>query len=379
MIVSGYIRRQVTNVALVATIFLCAAIVLIQSIRFVDLIVNRGLSAVEFGFLASLMVPRFVAVIMPIALFGGTVFIYQRMIQDSEFVVLRSSGMSTFQLARPAIFLALGASVLCFSMTLYFMPLAAQELRAKIIEQRSKWGSALLQEGKFATFGKDVTIFVRERDGDVLNGILYHNAEDPDQSYTILARHGQIVEGENGPRIVVSDGSRQSFADGRLHVVRFDQTSLAIAFENAKEVHWPQPEERFLPRLLSPDQSAGDVRYRPNLIAEAHHRIVLPLLPITYTMIGLAFVLRVGYSRRGRGETIFAAFICVVAILMMHLWAKSASAKTPELIAVMYANAIVPALLALVFVVKPHTGGRSARRRSGPPTAPDSTPGAAAS
>ncbi len=363
MIVARYIYRQVTNVTLVATLFLCGAIVLTQSIRFVDLIVNRGISAIEFGYLASLMIPRFLALVMPIALFGSSVFVFQRMIQDGEFVVLRSSGMSTFQLARPPIYLSIVAAAFCYFMTLYLMPVAAQELRENLTEKRSQWGSALLQEGKFTVIGKGATIFVRERDGDEIRGLLYHTKNEGEPEQTILARTGVVIETEDGPRIVVTDGSRQTFTNGTLHLVEFDQTSIAIGVQNeAQSYHWDQPEERFLPRLFNHDESNGDQRYGKSLTAEGHHRIVLPLLPITYTLIGLAFVLRSGFSRGNRGEALLFSFLTVLAVLLIHLWTKSASGKNPNMIFVMYGGAILPALISLFLISRPGSGGLSGNK-----------------
>ncbi|MDF1749975.1 MAG: LptF/LptG family permease, partial [Alphaproteobacteria bacterium] len=81
-----YIMRQLVSVTVFATIVLCVAVMLVQSVRLVDLIVNRGLPLPEFGYMASLMIPRFVALVMPIALFGAMLFTYNRMINDSELI-----------------------------------------------------------------------------------------------------------------------------------------------------------------------------------------------------------------------------------------------------------------------------------------------------
>ena len=114
---------QITNVALFATVVLCLAIVLIQSIRFIDLIVNRGLPLSDFGYLALLITPRFLAVVLPISLFGAILFTYNRMIIGSELIVLRSAGMSTLRLAVPGITVGLGFMLLCYTLTLFFVRL----------------------------------------------------------------------------------------------------------------------------------------------------------------------------------------------------------------------------------------------------------------
>src|SRR5471032_1469710 len=61
-----YIFRQVLLALVVATGGLTALIWLTQSLRFIDLVVNRGLSLLVFLQLTSLLIPSFIAVILPI-------------------------------------------------------------------------------------------------------------------------------------------------------------------------------------------------------------------------------------------------------------------------------------------------------------------------
>ena len=67
-----------STVALIAaTTALVALIWLTQSLRFVELVVNRGLSMRVFFQLTGLLIPNFVAVILPITLFVVVQFVYR--------------------------------------------------------------------------------------------------------------------------------------------------------------------------------------------------------------------------------------------------------------------------------------------------------------
>ena len=63
---------------------LVALIWLTQSLRFVELVVNRGLSLGVFFHLTGLLIPNFVAVILPITTFVVVQFVYQRLAGDRE-------------------------------------------------------------------------------------------------------------------------------------------------------------------------------------------------------------------------------------------------------------------------------------------------------
>ena len=85
---------------------LAALIWLTQSLRFVELVVNHGLSLVVFLELTGLLIPSFVAVILPITSFVVVQFVYQRLAGDRELTVMRAAGLSPLALARPALAVA---------------------------------------------------------------------------------------------------------------------------------------------------------------------------------------------------------------------------------------------------------------------------------
>ncbi len=74
--ITKYVFRQVGTVMFFITLCLTLAIWLTQSLRFVDLIVNRGLPVVEFLYLSMLLLPRFLVVVLPVALFASVLFTY---------------------------------------------------------------------------------------------------------------------------------------------------------------------------------------------------------------------------------------------------------------------------------------------------------------
>jgi len=74
-----YVLRQLLAALLATTGGLAALIWLTQSLRFVAMVVDRGLSLRVFLQLTGLLIPSFVAVILPITTFVVIQFIYQRL------------------------------------------------------------------------------------------------------------------------------------------------------------------------------------------------------------------------------------------------------------------------------------------------------------
>src|ERR1700736_1313661 len=88
-----YILRQCFGVMIFVTAALSAAIWLAQSLRLIDLIVNRGLSIEIFLYLAALILPRFLDIVLLIGVFIAVLFTFNRLTGGSELVVMRSAGL----------------------------------------------------------------------------------------------------------------------------------------------------------------------------------------------------------------------------------------------------------------------------------------------
>src|SRR4028119_203307 len=102
-----YIFRQLALSLLAVTVGLAVLVWLTQSLRFIELVLDRGLSFLMFIALTGLLLPGFFAIILPIATFLVALFVYVRLSSDRELVVMRAAGISQWRLARPATGLAL--------------------------------------------------------------------------------------------------------------------------------------------------------------------------------------------------------------------------------------------------------------------------------
>src|SRR6202044_640473 len=107
---------------------------------------NRGLSAEVFLYLAMLILPRFLDIVLPIGVFIAVLFVFNRMITESELVVMRAAGISPYGLARPILALSVGAFLFLMLLSVYLLPAANREFKDVQFEIRNRFVSSLLQE-----------------------------------------------------------------------------------------------------------------------------------------------------------------------------------------------------------------------------------------
>ena len=189
---SLYILRQILGPFLLFTLLLTLVVWMTQSLRLLDLVINRGQSAGIFAYLTLLMLPSLLVVIVPIAFFGAALFALNKLNHDSELVVMWSAGLSRVQMAAPVIAAAAMAMALTYLCSLYLMPLGQRLTRDKVFEIRADIGAAILREGAFTTPSEGLTVFIRELSptGEI-KGILVHDNRDLTQADHLYRRDGR--------------------------------------------------------------------------------------------------------------------------------------------------------------------------------------------
>lgn len=362
--IARYIFRQTAFVMVFVTVVLSFVIWLTQSLRFVDMVVNRGLSITDFLWLAMLITPRFVTLILPFACVIATLYVYNRLIADRELIVLRSAGFSNLKLARPALWLSLVTAVAAYAMNIYILPVSFREFSDLRYSINTDYSSMLLQEGTFNTLPARITIFVRERQGaGILNGILVHDGRDPDEPVTYLAHEGRLVGTEKGPRLVLIQGNRQQInrKDGSISFLQFEKQTIDVNFASGRQpgTRKRKPEEMFLWELFDPalekDEHYGKIHDR--YLAEGHSRIVSPLLAVSFVMLSLAILLSGDFSRRGQSRRIITALLTVVVFYSTGISAYNLASSNTALVPLLYANVALPLIVGFVAI------GPIARRR----------------
>ena len=355
--ISRYMTKQILIVTFMATVAICFAMWMTQSLRLIELIINRSLPTSMFLYLATLLLPRFLAIVLPVAIFGATLFTYNKLMADNEIVVLRAAGSSHLAIAGPGIVAASILMLLTYLLSLYLVPTSYRSFKDLQHKVRSDYSLVLLQEGVFNTVGDGITVYVRERDSNgELHGIMVHDNRDPEVPVTYQAESGALIHSENGPRVVLVNGNRQQVdrKEGQLSMLYFDRLPFDIGqVKLADQVRWREPQERYLSELLTPDQSKGDRFYYNKLVAEGHFRLASPLLPLTYSVVAMAILLCGPYNRRGQILHVLTAVALFVALLVTSFALPHLVTKHPILTPLLYANSIVPLLVALYFLAVP--------------------------
>ena len=355
MRINVYILRQLTIAFAIVVLSLTCVVWLSQSLRFIDMIVNRGLPLTTFAYLTVLLLPTWLSIVMPIAGFASVLFTYNRMLNDREIIILISSGLSPGYIARPAILIASLIMACCYLMTLYMIPMSYRTFKELQFQIRHNYTDVLLREGVFNNIAKDITVFVRKRnDQGELVGIIVNDDRNPNQKFTLKALTGALILSDRGPKVFMKKGNRQARNNktGLIGLLIFDRYTgdlgdiKSIAQRSSRDQN-----ELNLNELLNPGKEITNPKKAKRYIAEGHYRLTSPILALSLPLIGLAILLRGEFSRRGQNWRIISAISAAALIECAGLGSKFFAAKELFLIPIMYFSVISPVFLAFFLLI----------------------------
>jgi lipopolysaccharide export system permease protein len=353
---SIYVLRQLAGPVALFSFLLTSVIWLSQSLRLLDLVINRGQSAPTFVYLTLLILPGLLVIILPLAYFAGALYGLHKLNADSELVVMQASGVSRMQLAAPVLVVAAAMMVLTYLCSLYLGPLGQRAMREKEVDIRADIGAAILNEGVFNTPADGLTVFIRELaiDGQI-RGILVHDGRTALHPTTYIAESGLLVQTRAGVRLIMLDGTieQSSTAGSKLSVLKFQRYVFNLdQFAGPAHAMQLDTSERYLPELFWPASAETlDTRIRNIYFAEGNNRLAAPLYCLAFALIAFAAVM---HGRGGRGAyalRLTGACVGAAVLRIAGYGAQGMAARSPALCVLLYLVPLFGAALALADIM----------------------------
>ena len=338
--------RQALLVMLSVCLAFSLAVWLVQALRLIDLIVNRGLSVGVFLHLAILILPRFVDIVLPVAVFFAVLFVYNKLIAESELVVMRAAGVSPMALARPALLTGLAGMVLLYALALYFLPAANRAFKDLQFEIRNRFASVLIQDGVFNTISDRLMIYVKSReDNGDLDGILIYDNRQPDKPVTVFAERGAIANTPDGPRLLMLNGTRQQrdISNGHLSVLSFEKYTLELSeLTDAPGGRDRQVDERYTTELIFGTGANEEPEWRRAVLVELNMRLAGPLTALAMAALPVVCLLSGQFNRRGQARRVLAAVLIALVMEIVDVGLKNLATRSTVALPLIYLNLALP-------------------------------------
>src|SRR5271166_4248682 len=283
--IERYVLRTATSAFLSGLVALTGVIWITQALRQIDLLTSKGQTILIFLTMTGLALPSLVAIIAPVALFGGVLYTLNKLNGDSELMVMAASGVSPERLLRPLALLS--GLVVAVVAVLYIQVLpwsfgAIENLttfvHADVIANFARPGAFTQLENGFVFHFRD-----RTPDG-ALHGVFMQDMRDPGRVTTYIAEAGKTVDRDGTSYLQLSKGvllRPQSAGDSAT--VTFDDYTIDLSQFIHAVGAIKRPRERSTTQLMAPD--AHD-RADPALLGHIRSELLDRLASPIYAFVG---------------------------------------------------------------------------------------------
>lgn len=292
-----YVLADVVKPTVMALGIMLGLVWLLQSLRFLDLIINKGLGVGVFLHLTVLLIPLLLTFIVPLAVFAGCCYAFRRWQDDNELTAVLAGGKSPMVLLWPALVWAGLAVIAGYVLYLDVLPRSTTAFKDMQHQIRTQEGQLLLEEGTFNQLGDNLMVYLKKRvTPTTLELLLVHDTRNPLQPVTWYARSGEVKVGADGyPQLVLQNGIRQEIGPEQVNMLEFAKYNLDVRQRLGGEVleeRMREQEEFLLPELKQKIATTTNVRERNELTAELHKRVLWPLTPLPLVLLAAAWLLR---------------------------------------------------------------------------------------
>jgi len=232
-ILDRYVIREVTVPFLLGMFALNSLFLINQLVRLSELFVGRGLTLEALGRLVGVLLPPFLLATLPAACLLAGIVAFARMSADSEFIALRSCGVSFLRLMRPVAFFSGLVAAGALALGVATQPWGQGKLKEVALKTLEEHAGAALTPGSFNDLFGDVVVYVENADrGGDLDNIFISDERDPEQPLLVTARGGHLVrtpeEGFLGLRLQGGEIYRVGPVGAPIFRVRFDEYDLKL-------------------------------------------------------------------------------------------------------------------------------------------------------
>lgn len=322
----NYIFINLVKPLLISTFTIAGVLWLTRAIRFLKYITEDGVSLGIFLKLSLYILPALLVIIIPLSVFLTAIITYNKLMENRELIILQGAGLKKSSLITPAMTVALISVIICYSITLFFMPLANRGIRNIREDIKNNFSSIMLEENTFNNL-RNITIYTKAKDddGNLFGVLIYDN-----QSYSLKnkkAKHTLIYAKKgyiNRNILELINGNIQKFQNVNDEIpefLYFDNYSINLSEYSTKKIKFVlKLSDMYLNELLNLYEKGDKLFTKEQILAEINYRITFPLFSMILTLIGSSFILYGGFNRIGKNKNIVNSSVAVIIFFLLSMY-----------------------------------------------------------
>lgn len=294
-----------------------------RAVALFDTLIGSGHSTLIFLEFSVLSLPNVIRMSLPLAEFAAAAYVCNRLITESEMVILQTTGASPWRLARPFLWFGAIVALMMSLLTHYLVPASSQQLELRTAEISQSVTAKLLTDGTFLHPTNGVTFYIREitPEGKLEDVFLSDNRGDESKTVFTAAEAFLVRDGDTSKLVMVDGMAQTHTADGRLSITNFKDLTYDIS-SLIKKVSPVGQRIQYTPTwelIFNPERVSENTGVPLGRILEhGHGRISQALLCVVVALLACSTLIMGSFSRFGPGLYIVVALFLLVFIKIVE-------------------------------------------------------------
>ena len=354
-IVHRYILQEISVPLFMILCVLTFVLLMGRILQLMDLMINKGVAVADIGKLILYLMPSFLTITIPVSLLISILIALGRLSRDNEIIVLKSSGLSLYQLLPPIVFVSLCAFIITAVTGFFLVPygnFATKNLLFGMARQKASIG---VKERVFNGDFAGLVLYAEElpSQGDFMRGVFISDNRTLKEPATIIARRGYFVSDPDSMVVTLrlQDGSMHTVDGDAGTYKKVDFTSYDINLDLSASIGGGSGEitkdskEMSLTELISESRTPGlkDTALK-EIIIELHKKFTLPFACIVFGIIGVPLGISKHRSGKSRGFVIGLMVIMIYYVLQIGGEALGETGMLPPAAGAWISNILVGAV-----------------------------------
>jgi len=160
----------------------------------------------------SLMLPEIISISLPMAFLFGVLFGMSRLSMDSEYLAMRSLGISLKRILKPVLILSAGVFIINIFLSFYLVPRTNYTLTKEIVNLIIINSESEIKPRRFIESMPDLTIYIKDKQDNVWKNVFIKDETNKEKDKIVIAKTGRLIIDKKEKKAYIK------LTDGYLHL-----------------------------------------------------------------------------------------------------------------------------------------------------------------
>ncbi len=325
--INHYVFREILTPTLLGLIVFTFILVMGRLPGLTEMVVNKGVPLSSILKLFGYLLPTFLSITIPLSFLLGILLAFGRLSSDSEFIALKSTGISLYSLLRPVLLFALACVIVTGGLTLYAEPLGKSAFRDQLFIIASDQASIGIEGGVFNDGFDGLIIYAEQMEdkSEQMLNVFISDERSTLEPTSIFAQRGRFIHNPERQSLTLrlNQGTIHHLTRNTTEsyqTIGFSTYDINLSLSKGLgEASRSRSLGEYSPQqLIIAEKAENDPKRKNRLATELHKRVSTSAAPLVFALIGIPLGLQSNRSGKGAGFALaLGVALCYYVLLSL--------------------------------------------------------------